>query len=164
MIPYYDDFMKCYLKLVCAILLCELAGIIGAVFTTPSLDTWYATLPKPALNPPSWVFGPVWTMLYLLMGISLFLVWQQRAKNSKKTTPALIIFFTQLLLNTLWSVLFFGLHSPGLALIDIVLLWVAILFTIISFSRISRPAAYLLVPYILWVTFAIYLNAAAWGG
>ncbi len=155
--------MKRFFHLIGAILLCELAGIIGVVFTASEINTWYATLPKPTLNPPAWVFGPVWTTLYLLMGIALFLVWEQRGKK-KQTRSALAVFALQLALNTLWSILFFGLHSPGLALLDIILLWIAIIFTTISFFRISRPSAYLLAPYLLWVTFAVYLNGEIWGG
>lgn len=162
-IAQYDDFMKRFFHLIGAILPCELAGIFGAVFTTPEINTWYATLPKPALNPPAWVFGPVWTTLYLLMGIALFLVWEQLGKK-KQASSVLSIFAVQLVLNTLWSILFFGLHSPALAFLDILLLWIAILFTIISFFCISRPAAYLLTPYLLWVTFAVYLNGEIWGG
>lgn len=151
--------MKNFFHLLIAILLCELVGILGSVSTVPSLP-WYAQLIKPSLNPPSWVFGPVWVVLYFLMGVSLFLVWQQRRKCRIKTP--LIIFGVQLLLNALWSFFFFSLHSFELALLDIILLWLAILSTIIFFSRLSRPAAWLLVPYLLWVSFAVYLCASIW--
>ncbi|MFP4424800.1 MAG: TspO/MBR family protein [Candidatus Woesearchaeota archaeon] len=143
-----------YLKLIASIIICQLAGIIGSVFTISSVSTWYVTLNKPFFNPPGWIFGPVWTILYLLMGISLYLVWT----NKDRTRKALAIFATQLVLNSLWSILFFGLQSPFLAAMEIIVLWGAILLSIAYFYRISRPAAYLLIPYILWVTFAAVLN------
>ena len=149
--------------LIAAIAVAELAGGIGSVFTVSSLPTWYAGLVKPALNPPSWVFGPVWTTLYALMGISLFLIWKSDPLVApKERRRGIMLFFLQLVLNTLWSILFFGLHSPGWALVEMMLLWVTILATIISFVRISKPVAWLLVPYILWVSFAGYLNYSLW--
>ena len=155
-----------FFKLVIAIAVSEVAGIIGAFFTTPSIAGWYAGIVKPALNPPAWVFGPVWTTLFALMGIAAFLIWSSYAEASadkkKGIKVALILFGTQLVLNTLWSIIFFGLHSPGGALIEIVFLWLAILATIIAFYKISKLAAWLLVPYILWVSFAMYLNYAIW--
>ncbi|MFH1145837.1 MAG: TspO/MBR family protein [bacterium] len=148
-------------KLIIAIAVSELAGIIGSVFTAPSIGTWYAALIKPSNNPPSWLFGPVWTILYVLMGIAAFLIWK-KGLDRKDVRIGLGIFIGQLVLNTLWSIIFFGLHSPGGALIEIVFLWLAILATIVAFYEISRPAAWLLVPYILWVSFAMYLNYAIW--
>jgi len=148
-----------FFKLVIAVVVSELAGIIGSVFTTPSIAGWYAGIVKPAFNPPSWVFGPVWITLYFLMGISLWLVWKSNAVPKRK---AMWLFAVQLVLNTAWSIIFFGLHSPGGALVEIVFLWLAILPTIIAFYKISKPAAWLLVPYILWVSFASYLNYAIW--
>jgi len=142
-------------KLVLSIIIPQLAGGIGALFTTSSIPTWYASIQKPSFNPHNWIFGPVWTTLFLLMGISLFLVWNEKSKLKKK---AITFFGVQLGLNTIWSILFFGLHSPLLAFIEIILLWIAILFTIIYFSKISKTSAYLLVPYILWVSFAAVLN------
>ncbi len=153
-------------KLIIAVVVSEFAGIIGSVFTAPSIDGWYAEIVKPAINPPAWVFGPVWTTLFALMGIAAFLVWSSYAKASedkkKGVKIALILFGIQLVLNTLWSIIFFGLQSPGGALVEIVFLWLAILATIIVFYKISKPAAWLLVPYILWVSFAGYLNYAIW--
>lgn len=161
--------LKSFLKVLLSIAICELAGIIGAVFTVSAIPGWYATLTKPALNPPAWVFGPVWTTLYALMGISLFLIWWDHLyliRTNKRIVTVwrsgVVLFFVQLALNALWSVIFFGLHSPGGALVDIILLWLAIVWTMITFYKISRPAAYLLVPYILWVSFAAYLNYAIW--
>ncbi len=148
-------------KLAIAIGISELAGIIGSFFTVQSIPTWYAALVKPVLNPPSWIFGPVWTTLYLLMGIAAFLVWKKGLER-KDVKIALGIFAAQLVLNTLWSIIFFGLQSSGWALVDISLMWISILFTIIAFFEISRPAAYLLLPYLAWVSFASYLNYAIW--
>ncbi len=150
-----------FFKLVIAIVVSELAGIIGSVFTISAIPTWYDGLVKPALNPPSWVFGPVWTALYALMGIAAFLIWRMGWER-KEVKTALGVFGLQLSLNAIWSIIFFGLHSPGWALVNIILLWLAILGTIIVFYKISRPAAYLLVPYILWVSFASYLNYSIW--
>lgn len=149
------------IELVTAIIICEAAGLLGSVFTFSVIPTWYASLVKPPLNPPSWIFGPVWTTLYALMAIAAFLVWQKRAQE-KKADEALRVFALQLTLNALWSILFFGMQRPGLAFLEIILMWLAIVWTMIMFYRISKPAAYLLVPYILWVSFASYLNFALW--
>jgi tryptophan-rich sensory protein len=137
-----------------------LVGVAGSLFTTAdTLNNWYAKLNKPAFNPPDWVFGPVWTTLYILMGIAAFLVWQKGLDN-KLVRVALLCFVVQLALNALWTPLFFGLRSPLAGLIDIVLLLSAIDLTTILFLRISKPAAVLLAPYILWVLFATILNAS----
>jgi tryptophan-rich sensory protein len=149
------------LKLIVAIVVCQIAGIIGSLFTAPTIDGWYASITKPAFNPPAWVFAPVWTTLFVLMGIAAFLVWQKGLEH-RQVRIALGIFLIQLVLNTLWSIIFFGFRSPGGAFIEILLLWLAILATIISFSRLSKLAAWLLAPYILWVSFAAYLNFAIW--
>lgn len=148
-------------KLVAAIGLSLSAGAIGSIFTAPSIPTWYATLVQPALKPPAWIFAPVWTTLYILMGVAAFLVWRLGWER-REVRAALGIFIGQLALNALWSILFFGLHAPGTAFFEIVLLWLAIAATIIAFARASRKAAYLLVPYLLWVSFATYLNCAIW--
>ncbi|MBI2644242.1 MAG: tryptophan-rich sensory protein [Candidatus Wildermuthbacteria bacterium] len=149
------------LKLVIAVALSEFAGIIGSLFTVNAIPTWYAALEKPALNPPGWVFGPAWTTLYALMGIAAFLIWRMGWER-KEVKMALGVFGIQLFLNAIWSIIFFGFQSPGWALVEIVSLWLAIVWTIIVFYKISKPAAYLLVPYILWVSFAAYLNYAIW--
>ena len=152
-----------FFKLVIAIVVAELAGVIGSVFTISAIPTWYAGLVKPALNPPAWVFGPAWTTLYALMGISLFLIWKSDPSVApKERRRGIILFFIQLFLNAVWSIIFFGLHSPGWALVDIVFLWLAIVWTMVVFYKISKPAAYLLVPYLLWVSFASYLNYSIW--
>ncbi len=150
-----------FFKLVIAIVVSELAGVIGSFFTISAIPTWYAGLIKPALNPPSWVFGPAWTTLYALMGIAAFLVWKIGWER-RDVKMALGVFSVQLFLNAIWSIIFFGLQSPGWALVDITLLWLAIVWTIVVFYKISRPAAWLLVPYILWVSFASYLNYSIW--
>jgi tryptophan-rich sensory protein len=140
-----------------AILICEGAGIIGSIFTTPSINAWYTGIIKPSFNPPNWIFGPVWTTLFLMMGISLYLIWLKKLSGSN-TKGVITIFGFQLALNILWSVLFFGLHLPLWALIDLALLWLVILLTIIKFYPLSRWAAWLMIPYILWVSFAGILN------
>jgi len=144
-----------------SIIICQLAGVIGSLFTTPSIPRWYANINKPSFNPPSWVFAPVWTTLYLLMGISLFLVWRT-GLNEKEVKIAVAVFVFQLVLNSLWSFLFFGLQSPFAAFIEILFLWIAILASIILFLRISWVAGVLLIPYLLWVSFASILNFAIW--
>jgi tryptophan-rich sensory protein len=148
------------LKLVVSIILCQLAGFLGSLFTTPAIPTWYTTLHKPSFTPPNWIFGPVWISLFVLMGISLFMVWRHQDHSQFKI--AFIFFFVQLILNVLWSAAFFGLKSPLLGLIDIVLLWIAILVTIKTFFKVSKTAGLLLLPYILWVSFAILLNFSLW--
>jgi benzodiazapine receptor len=148
-------------KLVVSIIACLAAGAIGSVFTGQAIPTWYATLEKPAFNPPNWVFMPVWTLLYILMGVAAFLVWR-KGLESKQVRIALIVFLVQLVLNAFWSVAFFGLESPLYGLIVIAALWVAILFTVLKFYRISRVASVLLWPYLLWVSFAAVLNSSIW--
>ena len=145
--------MKKIWKLIISIFLPFLASVIGGFFTTSSVSTWYLDLIKPSFNPPSWVFGPVWTLLYLLMGVSLYLVWIKKFDKN-----AFTFFGIQLGLNALWSFLFFGIKFPSFAFIEIIFLWVAILITIIYFYRINKTSAYLLIPYILWVSFAAILN------
>lgn len=144
-----------YLHLLAFVLVCELAGGIGSIFTMDSVRDWYPGLEKPAFNPPSWVFGPVWTALYAMMGASAYLVYESK---SEKKGSALKTFFLQLSLNVLWSIAFFGLRSPLLGLAVIIALWLAIAWTMRSFKAISPAAAYLLIPYIIWVSFAAILN------
>lgn len=152
--------MNKWLKLAICILIPLSAGWIGSIFTTSSVGSWYLSINKPLFNPPSWVFGPVWTILFILMGISLYLV----IKNgiTKKNKAAVYAFGFQMALNILWSILFFGMHSPGAAFIEIIILWLAILVNILLFYKISKKATYLLVPYILWVSFAAVLNFSIW--
>jgi len=175
-------------KLLISIIICELAGIVGSSFTIPEIGapsgSWYKNLHTPGFNPPNWIFGPVWTLLFVLMGISLYLVWSKKfvvanefkGKQNKiwnslskellsgswQKANIVLIFITQLVLNVLWSIIFFGMHSPGAAFFEILMLWFAILFTIINFYRVSKTAALLLLPYILWVSFAGILNCFIW--
>jgi tryptophan-rich sensory protein len=149
------------LKLVVSIVACLAAGAIGSVFTRSAIPTWYATLEKPFFTPPNWLFAPVWTLLYILMGVAAFLVWRKGLEN-RGVRIALIVFLIQLVLNALWSVVFFGLESPLYGLVVIAVLWIAILVTVIKFFRISRVASVLMWPYLLWVTFAAVLNSSIW--
>ena len=149
------------LKLIVSILACEGAGFIGSIFTVKSIAAWYIGLRKPRFTPPEGVFGPVWLTLYLLMSISLFLVWRQ-GLSSVDIRIAFIVFWVQLALNVLWSALFFGLRSPLAGLFNITLLWLAILVNIVLIFRVSVIAGVLLIPYILWVSVATYLNGGIW--
>ena len=151
--------MKNSAKLLVAVIGCELVGILGTPFTTAAIPTWYAALNKPFFAPPNWLFGPAWTLLYFLMGISFYLIWKQNSK-SKQVQVAKKFFFAQLFLNFIWSPIFFGLRSPMLGLITIIILWTLIVATIYKFHSLSKWAAYLLIPYLLWVTFATVLNGA----
>jgi benzodiazapine receptor len=152
---------KNVLTLAICILICQCAGFVGSLFTRPSIPAWYATLNKPAFTPPSWLFSPVWITLFLLMGISLFLIWRRNlAKHTVRI--ALGFFGVQLIFNIVWSVLFFGLRSPLAGFIDIIVLWVAIALTIFYFLKISKTAGVLLIPYIVWVSFAAVLNGYLW--
>jgi len=146
------------IRLLYSLLITIGVGAIAGIATASNINAWYAQLTKPSFNPPNSIFGPVWTVLYILMGIALFLVWKQPASEKKST--ALGIFFVQLFLNFCWSFIFFYFHQIGFALIDISLLWIFIIITIFQFSKFSRLASWLLVPYICWVSFATILNAA----
>jgi benzodiazapine receptor len=139
---------------------CFVVSGAGAMITSRPVSQWYPALLKPSWNPPAWVFGPVWTVLYLMMAIAAWLVWRRR--GFKQGAGALGIFALQLALNAAWSPLFFGLRNPLAGLVDIVLLWVAILATVVAFWRISRLAGALLMPYWLWVSFATALNFTIW--
>ena len=148
-------------KLIGSVLLCEAAGGIGSIFTRDSVEDWYPKLEKPSFTPPGWIFGPVWTLLFALMGISLYVVSQQREEGGAPRTSH-VLFGIQLVLNVLWSYLFFGRRSPGWALVEIVFLWAAIAATTGAFWRVSRTAALLLLPYLLWTSFAALLNYEIW--
>lgn len=148
-------------KLIISIVLCIGVGALAGYITSgESSGEWFINLNKPSFQPPDWLFGPVWTILYILLGFSLWKVWSK--PNSRERNIAITIFFAQLLFNFLWSIMFFSWHSTGLAVIDIILLWILILATIFSFAKLSKTAAWLLVPYILWVTFATILNWTIW--
>jgi benzodiazapine receptor len=144
------------------VLLCEAAGVVGSVFARNEVRGWYPTLHKPSFTPPGWVFGPVWTLLYAMMGVSLYLASRQREEDGTVGAASRVLFTVQLILNTLWTYIFFGRRAPGWALVEIVFLWVAVLFTTLSFSKVSKTAALLLVPYLLWTSFAAVLNYSIW--
>lgn len=142
------------------LVLCFAVAGVSSLFSAPSIPTWYAGLVKPALNPPNWIFAPVWTILYALMAVAAWLVWKTRPSTCRPT--GLRLFGVQLWFNALWSWIFFSRHQIPTALVDIVALWIAIVLTIRQFRRMSRTAAWLMVPYLAWVTFATYLNFAIW--
>jgi translocator protein len=144
-------------RLIVSILIPLVIGSVGSIVTIAEIPTWYSTLSKPSWAPPNWLFGPVWTTLYILMGIALFLVWRE-GLNRSDVRFAILIFAVQLVLNLLWSIVFFTYHSLFGGFIVIMILWIAILANIIAFSIISRTAGLLLVPYIVWVSIASYLN------
>jgi len=148
-------------KFIISIVICQSAGVIGSFFTTPAINGWYVSLARPAIAPPNWVFAPVWTALFLLMGIALYLVWA-KGFEKKEVKMALIVFDLQLLFNVFWSILFFGLKEPSWAFAEILILLLLIAFTIIAFVKVSKTAAWLLAPYLLWVSFAVILNFQFW--
>jgi benzodiazapine receptor len=148
-----------FIKLALSIIICQLAGVVGSFFTTPAIPNWYSAIAKPFFTPPNWLFAPVWISLYFLMGISLFLVWR-RKKEDSRVGQALLIFFVQLALNAFWSISFFGFRSPLMGFINIVFLWLAILWTMQKFLKISNLSGLLMLPYFLWVSFAAVLNFA----
>lgn len=147
------------LKLIGCIVGCELAGLLATPITAAAIPTWYASLEKPFFSPPNWVFGPVWTLLYLLMGVAVWLIWEHH-RQTKAGRLAMQLFCVQLVLNFAWSIIFFGLRSPLLALIEIIILWITIFITLKKFYRLNKTAGYLLMPYLAWVSFATLLNAA----
>lgn len=147
--------MKNIKLLILSLVLCLGAGGLGSIFTAPAIGAWYQTLNKPSFNPPNYIFAPVWTTLYILMGISFYLILINKIKNK---ALAVKLFVAQLLLNILWSILFFGLHNPVVSLFEIIILWASIAFTITVFYKISRTASYLLIPYLAWVSLAGVLN------
>jgi tryptophan-rich sensory protein len=160
--PRTAKWKKNTLGLVIAILLPLSLGGIGAVTSNYSLSTWYRTLRKPSWNPPNWVFGPVWTALYIMMGLASWLVWRERTSRRPSVEEALRWYSIQLFFNGLWSIIFFGMRRIRLALVDIVALWGSLLVTLIQFFRVRKIAAWLLIPYFLWVSFATMLNAMIW--
>ncbi len=148
-------------KLSVSIGLTLLTGVIGSLFTSSAVNGWYLTLEKPVLNPPSWIFGPMWTLLYIMMGVAAFIIWK-KGWSRRDVKLALLIFGVQLLLNAGWSIIFFGLRSPGWALLELIVLWFIILWMMVIFYRISKPTIYLILPYLIWTGFAGYLNYAIW--
>ena len=148
-----------YRKLVVSIGGSLMAGVAGSIYTAQSVKSWYPTLSKPRFNPPAWVFGPVWTLLFIMMGVSFYLVWT-KGKKKKLHSEAMAVFLVQLILNVTWSYLFFSWKNITLALAEIVVLWVMILLTIKKFMMIDKTAGYLMWPYLAWVSFATVLNLA----
>lgn len=153
--------MKKYFEVGIFILLCELVGIIGSAFTFSSIANWYVYLNKPFFSPPNYLFGPVWTTLYALMGVAAYMIWVKRIKN-KKAQEALKLFWIQLALNFIWTPVFFGAKNLGLAFVVIIAMWIYIVKTIRAFGKINNTASYLLYPYLAWVSFASLLNFSLW--
>ena len=149
------------LKLVIAILACEVIGFTSGLIGSAGMNVWFDNLQKPSWNPPNYLFGPVWTFLYVLMGIAFWLIWKNETPESNKRN-AYTVFAMQLFLNFCWSIIFFRFQSPFFALIEILLLLAMILLTAYHFAKISKTAAYLLIPYALWVSFASVLNYTLW--
>lgn len=155
-ILWYSQIMRLNLpRLIASVTLPLAIGALGSIFTVSAITTWYAILNKPFFSPPNWIFGPVWTTLYILMGISLYLLWTSKKKGK---TKAIKLFLIQLVLNLFWSILFFGWHNPLAAFAEIIALWIFIFLTIRQSLLVSKNAAYLLYPYIIWVTIASILN------
>ena len=152
--------IKSFVQLILCIILCQAVGGLGAIFTTPEIPGWYASIQKPSFNPPNWIFAPVWTTLFVLMGISLRLTLKSEKSAAKKV--ALFAFAIQLTLNLAWSLLFFKLHSPLAGLIGVFFLWLAILFWILKTHPISKLGAWISIPYLMWVSFASFLNFWIW--
>jgi len=148
--------IKSFWRLLLSLAIPLSAGVLGSLFTAPAVRSWYLTINRPVWIPPSWLFGPVWTALFIMMGVALYLVWS--AKMSNRVRMSLKLFAAQLVLNVLWSVLFFGMGNFWLAFGEILVLWIFILITIVSFEKVNKVASWLMVPYLLWVTFASYLN------
>jgi len=151
---------KTIFSLLIFIVIAQSAGIIGSFFTAPNIETWYASLEKPSFTPPDWLFAPAWITLYTLMGIASFLVWQKR--QFPRARSALFFYLGQLLFNALWSIVFFGMQSPFLGFLIIIILWLLIIVTALKFWKAEKIAGLLFIPYILWVSFAAVLNFAIW--
>ncbi|MBU4360264.1 tryptophan-rich sensory protein [Candidatus Parcubacteria bacterium] len=147
-----------YKRLIISLALPQLAGFIGSLFTTPAIPIWYASLIKPSFSPPNWIFGPMWILLYILMGISIYLIWN----NIEKNKNIFWLFWIHLFFNATWSIIFFGLQNPGLAFVNILIILLFIIILIIKFYKINKYASYLLIPYLLWVSFASALNYFIW--
>ncbi|MEY2868618.1 MAG: hypothetical protein RIR01_1078 [Bacteroidota bacterium] len=149
-------------KIIVTVAICLAVGYFSGIETRSAILDWYPTLLKPSFNPPNWVFAPVWTLLYIMMGVAAGLVWDRFSFDKGAVKKALVFLIVQLVLNAIWSYLFFGLHNPMLAGLEIILLWLMIYETYFQFSKINKVAGYLLVPYLVWVAFAAVLNASIW--
>ncbi len=154
--------MNKFAKITFFVVLCLAVGFVASLVTRDGVISWFPTVNKPFFNPPSWVFAPVWTLLYVAMGVAAGLVWNQTKQTAQSVKKALIFFVIQLVLNAMWSYIFFGLHNILLALIEIIVLWFVIFATYKQFKKINTTAGYLFIPYIMWVTFATVLNAGIW--
>ena len=152
--------MNKYLKIIYCVAICLAVGYLSSIVTQSSIKTWYPKIEKPSFNPPNWVFAPVWTMLFIMMGIAAGMVWNKLETNKELVKKGLLFFTIQLLLNALWSYLFFGLNNILLALIEIILLWLIIYETYLIFKQIDKRASYLLIPYLAWVGFATILTGS----
>lgn len=153
--------MSNIVKAIIAIAIPLMVGATSGFFTVTGVESWYQTIQKPLWNPPNWIFGPVWTTLYIMMGVALFLVWKEDTSEELKKI-AFTLFAIQLILNFFWSFIFFNQQQPGWALVEIIAMWVFILLTIFAFAQVNKTAAWLLVPYISWVSFATILNYTIW--
>ncbi|HCF03959.1 TspO/MBR family protein [Flavobacterium sp.] len=149
-------------RIAIVVIICLAVGYLSGMVTRASITTWYPTLVKPSFNPPNWIFAPVWTSLYVMMGVAAGLIWNQITTKKAAVTKALQFFTIQLVLNALWSYLFFGLHNLMLATIEVVLLWLMIFETYSQFAKINKTASYLMLPYLAWVSFASVLTASIW--
>ncbi len=160
-----------YKRLAISLVLPQLAGLVGSIFTVSAIPVWYAALRRPSFNPPNWIFGPTWFLLYILMGISIYLIWQKIAENKNlpagaetlaKAKGAARLFWIHLFFNAIWSIIFFGFQNTGLAFLDIIIIWIFILVLMMKFWKIEKWSTYLLIPYFLWVSFASALNYFIW--
>lgn len=149
-------------RILVLVVTCLVVGYFSGIVTRSAITTWYPTFVKPSFNPPNWIFAPVWSMLYIMMGVAAGLVWSQIESENGIVKKALLFFGIQLVLNALWSFLFFGLKNPMLAGLEIIILWLMIYETYLQFSKINKIAGYLFIPYLLWVSFASILNASIW--
>lgn len=154
--------MQKILRIAVVLMTCLVVGYLSGMVTRESITTWYPTLVKPSFNPPNWIFAPVWTILYIMMGVAGGMVWNRMEQDTERVKKAFAFFIIQLALNAIWSLLFFYLHNPFLALIEIVLLWLLIFETYTQFKKIDKVAGMLLIPYLAWVSFAMVLNGSIW--
>ncbi|MFA9190400.1 TspO/MBR family protein [Flavobacterium sp. FZUC8N2.13] len=154
--------MNKIVKILAAVVICLAIGYFSGIVTRSAILDWYPTLEKPIFNPPNWIFAPVWTALYIMMGVAAGLVWNRISIETEAVKKAMVFFIIQLALNALWSYLFFGLRNPMLAGLEIIVLWLMIYETYLQFSKINKTAGYLFIPYLAWVSFAAVLNASIW--
>ncbi len=154
--------MQKILRIAVVLMTCLVVGYLSGMVTKDSITTWYPTLVKPSFNPPNWIFAPVWTILYIMMGVAGGMVWNRMEQDAENVKKAFMFFIIQLALNAIWSLLFFYLHNPFLSLIEIVLLWLMIFETYTQFKKIDKVAGMLLIPYLAWVSFAMVLNGSIW--